>query len=278
MKRLLLFQLFFAGVLGGLSLSWGKTTLAGGDSTLVRYVSDLSALSSVYQRKASSRRALGDWDYASVEAMITYHKNISSKLLARSGIDVVMEATHRGLYGTSLDYDKVNKALDKYSNAFDIIDAVIKSLSLVGNVSTTYQYVLKRLQEYKDLMETYEKYCLEHGNILASDYFILDVTRKTINRIGTIGNILIEKGLQFVSFTTGAQHCTTKQYIECVDSLNGCLDEIRKVLCDACFQLRRYLFMRTHYFKVDLLVEHDKRTVCQTAIDAWRERAVEAIK
>ena len=68
------------------------------------------------------------FDVASLEAYINDHKQQRSLLLVRSTLESSNKLLHDYSSEANVDYKNINKELDKYTRAFDVIDVLYQSL------------------------------------------------------------------------------------------------------------------------------------------------------
>ncbi len=81
----------------------------------------------------SAKAQLG-FDVVSVEAYINDHKEQRSLLLVRSTLEASNKLLHDYSSDANIGYKDINKELDKYTRAFDIIDILYQSLRTSLNV------------------------------------------------------------------------------------------------------------------------------------------------
>mgnify|MGYP001772163635 FL=1 len=101
------------------------------------------------------------FDVASLEAYINDHKQQRSLLLVRSTLESSNKLLHDYSSEANIDYKNINKELDKYTRAFDVIDVLYQSLRTSLNVYNTYETVSDRVGDYKNMLEDFNKKCLE---------------------------------------------------------------------------------------------------------------------
>ncbi len=131
----------------------------------------------------SSMYAQFSFDVTSVEAYINDHKEQRSLLLVRS----TLEASNKLLHDYSGDANKgfrdINKELDKYTRAFDVIDVLYQSLRTSLNVYNTYENISDRIGDYKDMLSDFKEKCLERGNIVSTDTMIVTINMRALAKI-----------------------------------------------------------------------------------------------
>ena len=78
------------------------------------------------------------FDFVSVEAYINDHKTQRSLLLARSTLEMSNNVLHENSSKECKRHRDIGDELDKYTRAFDAIDALYQSLRTALNIKTTY--------------------------------------------------------------------------------------------------------------------------------------------
>ena len=116
----------------------------------------------------SAKAQLG-FDVVSVEAYINDHKEQRSLLLVRSTLEASNKLLHDYSSDANIGYKDINKELDKYTRAFDIIDILYQSLRTSLNVYNTYETVSDRVSDYKKMLNDFNEKCLSRGNIVSTD-------------------------------------------------------------------------------------------------------------
>ena len=107
------------------------------------------------------------FDVASIEAYINDHKQQRSLLLVRSTLEASNKLLHEYSSDANIGFKDINKELDRYTRAFDIIDILYQSLRTSLNIYNTYENISDRVGDYKNMLEDFEvsgqrKHC-KHG-------------------------------------------------------------------------------------------------------------------
>lgn len=79
------------------------------------------------------------FDVASIEAYINDHKQQRSLLLVRSTLEASNKLLHEYSSDANIGFRDINKELDRYTRAFDIIDILYQSLRTSLNIYNTYE-------------------------------------------------------------------------------------------------------------------------------------------
>ena len=135
----------------------------------------------------SAKAQLG-FDVISVEAYINDHKEQRSLLLVRSTLEASNKLLHDYSSDANIDYKNINKELDKYSRAFDIIDVLYQSLRTSLNVYNTYETVSDRVADYKKMLNDFNEKCLSRGNIVTTDTLLITINVRAWAKIAEEGD------------------------------------------------------------------------------------------
>lgn len=218
----------------------------------------------------SSMYAQFSFDVTSVEAYINDHKEQRSLLLVRS----TLEASNKLLHDYSGDANKgfrdINKELDKYTRAFDVIDVLYQSLRTSLNVYNTYENISDRIGDYKDMLSDFKEKCLERGNVVSTDTMIVTINMRALAKIAEEGDNLYNSVSDLVLYATGAAACTTSDLLLVLTNINNSLDNIRKHLNKAYFDTWRYIQVRIGYWKRQVYRAKTKREIVNDAFGRWK--------
>ena len=209
-------------------------------------------------------------DVSSIEAYINDHKEQRSILLVRSTLEASNKLLHDYSSEANIDYKNINKELDKYTRAFDVIDILYQSLRTSLNVYHTYETVSTRIGDYKDMLEAYHKKCLSRGNIVSTDTLIITVNVHALQRITDECDNLYKSVSDLVLYATGAAACTTSDLLLVISNINTSLDNIQRHLNKAYFDTWRYIQVRIGYWKRQVYRAKTKEEMVQDAVGRWR--------
>lgn len=209
------------------------------------------------------------FDVSSVEAFIADHKRIRSLLLARSVVEQSNELLHKESKETDEAYRDVNLQLDRYARCFDIIDIIYSSASVVFKAKNTYQEVKGRINDFKRLLDKYNEACLKRGNILSSDTLVVTISLRTIAHVAEDGKDIINSLYDLSLYATGGVSCTTSDLMQIIDEIDGSLEDIRKTVDRAYFELWQYITVRTGYWTKQLYQSKTLRELSDEAIERW---------
>ena len=189
------------------------------------------------------------FDAASVEAYINDHKEQRSLLLVRSTLEASNKLLHDYSSKANIDYKDINRELDKYTRAFDVIDVLYQSLRTSLNLYNTYETISDRVIDYKDMLNDFNRKCLERGNIVSTDTQIIAINVRAIGKIADEGDNLYRSVSDLVLYATGAAACSTSDLLLILTNINNSLDNIRKHLNKAYFETWKYIQVRIGYWK-----------------------------
>ena len=210
------------------------------------------------------------FDVVSVEAYINDHKEQRSLLLVRSTLEASNKLLHDYSSDANIDYKDINKELDKYTRAFDIIDVLYQSLRTSLNVYNTYETVSDRVTDYKNMLSDFHDKCLARGNIVSTDALIISINVRALGKIADEGDNLYKSVSDLVLYATGAAACSTSDLLTVLNSINQSLDNIKKHLNVAYFETWKYIQVRIGYWKAQVYRAKTKQEIIEGAFGRWR--------
>ena len=210
------------------------------------------------------------FDAASVEAYIIDHKEQRSLLLVRSTLEASNKLLHDYSSKANIDYKDINRELDKYTRAFDVIDVLYQSLRTSLNLYNTYETISDRVIDYKDMLNDFNRKCLERGNIVSTDTQIIAINVRAIGKIADEGDNLYRSVSDLVLYATGAAACSTSDLLLILTNINNSLDNIRKHLNKAYFETWKYIQVRIGYWKRQVYRAKTMQEIVNDAFGRWR--------
>ena len=210
-----------------------------------------------------------NYDYGSVEAYINDHKRQRSLLQARATLEYGNQLLHRESSGSATDYKEVNIDLDRYTRAFDIIDAVYQSLRAAVNVYHTYDDVSETIVNYKDILDDFNQKIILRGRVELLDTCLIAINYRAIRNISTECEYLYRSVRDLVLYTTGVASCSTSDLVMLLESINGSLENIRAMVKNAYLAAWRYIQVRTGYWKEKVYRPSTKKSIAEKAILRW---------
>lgn len=215
-------------------------------------------------------RAQFGFDIVSVEAYINDHKEQRSLLLVRSTLEASNKLLHDYSSDANIDYKDINAQLDRYTRAFDVIDILYQTLRTSLNVYNTYETVSDRIGDYKDMLQDFNKKCLERGNIVSTDTLIITINARSLAKIADEGDNLYKSVSDLVLYATGAAACSTSDLLLVLNSINQSLDNIKKHLNKAYFETWKYIQVRIGYWKRQVYRAKTKQEIINDAFGRWK--------
>ena len=211
------------------------------------------------------------FDVASVEAYINDHKQQRSLLLVRSTLEASNKLLHDYSSDANIGFKDINKELDKYTRAFDVIDVLYQSLRTSLNVYNTYENVSDRVTDYKKMLTDFHNKCLARGNIVSTDTMIVTINVRALAKIAEEGDNLYRSVSDLVLYATGAAACSTSDLLVVLTSINQSLDNIKKHLNTAYFETWKYIQVRIGYWKAQVYRAKTKQEMVNDAFGRWRK-------
>ena len=218
----------------------------------------------------SSVNAQLGFDVTSVEAYINDHKEQRSLLLVRSTLEASNKLLHDYSGDANMGFRDINKELDKYTRAFDIIDVQYQTLRTSLNVYNTYENISDRIGDYKEMLNDFKTKCLERGNVVSTDTMIVTINVRALAKIAEEGDNLYNSVSDLVLYATGAAACTTSDLLLVLSNINNSLDNIRKHLNKAYFDTWRYIKVRIGYWKRQVYRAKTKLEIVSDAFGRWK--------
>ena len=218
----------------------------------------------------SSVNAQFGFDVTSVEAYINDHKEQRSLLLVRSTLEASNKLLHDYSGDANMGFRDINKELDKYTRAFDIIDVLYQTLRTSLNVYNTYENISDRIGDYKDMLNDFKTKCLERGNVVSTDTMIVTINVRVLAKIAEEGDNLYKSVSDLVLYVTGAAACTTSDLLIVLSNINNSLDNIRRHLNKAYFDTWRYIQVRIGYWKRQVYRAKTKLEIVNDAFGRWK--------
>ena len=215
-------------------------------------------------------RAQFGFDIVSVEAYINDHKEQRSLLLVRSTLEASNKLLHDYSSDANIDYKDINAQLDRYTRAFDVIDILYQTLRTSLNVYNTYETVSDRIGDYKNMLQDFNKKCLERGNIVSTDTLVITINARALAKIADEGDNLYRSVSDLVLYATGTAACSTSDLLLVLNSINQSLDNIKKHLNKAYFDTWKYIQVRIGYWKRQVYRAKTKQEIINDAFGRWR--------
>ncbi|MBR0262890.1 MAG: hypothetical protein IJQ60_03295 [Prevotella sp.] len=235
--------------------------------TISRYI---FALVTLFVLFPTVSKAQYGFDVPSVEAYINDHKQQRSLLLVRSTLEASNKLLHDYTSDANIGFKDINAQLDRYTRAFDVIDVLYQSLRTSLNVYSTYETVSDRIGDYKDMLQDFNKKCLERGNIVSTDTLIITINARAIAKIADECDNLYRSVSDLVLYATGAAACSTSDLLLVLNNINASLDNIKKHLNKAYFETWKYIQVRIGYWKRQVYRAKTKQEIINDAFGRWR--------
>lgn len=213
-----------------------------------------------------------DFDFLTVEALISNHKQVRSKLLARSSLEQANELLHQYSKEAAMRHDSVNIDLDRYTKCFDIIDVIYRGGVTVINVKYTYDDVSEKIVDLQQLITGFIREYTAKGNIVSSDTIVYKACDNAIKQVSEDGQQLINSLLELAQYAAGKElgrEMTTEQLLTTINNINDCLDNIRNTIDHTYIVVYRYITIRRTYFKRSLYRAKTIREIAHDAIGHW---------
>jgi len=222
-------------------------------------------------------RAQYNFDVETVEAMIRDHKRIRSVLVIRDGVEQANAVLHQYSKKAAETHYEVNLNLDDFIRLFEVLDVIVNSTTTVYSAINTYDAIKERLDDYRELLNTYQSKLLLQGNVTPADTMIITVGSKAMEHIYEDGKNIYTSLSTIIGYASGAVPCNTANLLIIIGSIDETIDDIRKTLDRAYITTWRYVQLRLYYHKTDVYFGRDVRKVGQEALSRWKKSSMEAL-
>lgn len=219
---------------------------------------------------SNTAKAQWSFDFPTIEAYISDHKNQRSLLLARATLEHSNALLHEYSKTANVNYKEINIELDKYTRAFDVIDLLYQTLRTSLNTYDTYNTIHDRVIDYKNLLEDYYDKCLSRGNIVSTDTLIISINYHMLENVADECENIYKSFSDLVLYATGAAACSTSNLMLVITSINQSLDNIQKQLNTSYISTWKYIQVRIGYWKAQVYRAKTIDEIIQGAYGRWR--------
>lgn len=230
---------------------------------------------------ASKSMAQYGFDVLSLEALITDHKGVRDSLKLRNTIEAGIVVLHELVNDTVMGYKEVNRQLDKYQRSFDIINVIVSGACTVMKGYTTYNAVKDRLTGIGEVLQEFEKECLEQGNIETSDTLIINVSKRMVEKIIDDADALKSSLGDLMAYAVGdpktkvgIMEMTTARLFEIINNINDALDAIREHVTEAYVKILQYCKARmSPFWNRKVFHSQSVGQIARGALEIWLNNA-----
>jgi hypothetical protein len=223
----------------------------------------------------SKLSAMGwNFDILSVEAVIKESKSAGSMNLSRAAIEVYNRGLHKESNEKAIDYEKIEKRLDKYRRCMDYIDVLYTGASTVGQFIRTYDTVKESIKEYRTLLKEYGDYIVRTGRISTADAYIIKNCEETINQAVEDSKDVYGTLTMIGAFCSGKLPCKAEDLQLVLAGLNLNLQQLGNNLMAGSERLRSYMLLRTWGWGKGLYKARPTSEICDEALSRWKSKAI----
>ena len=223
----------------------------------------------------SKLSAMGwNFDILSVEAVIKESKSAGSMNLSRAAIEVYNRGLHKESNEKAIDYEKIEKRLDKYQRSMDFIDGLYTRASTVRQFIQTYGTVKESLKEYRTLLKEYSEYIARTGRISTADSYIIRNCEETINQAVEDSKDMYGTLSMIGTFCSGKLPCKAEDLQLILVGLNLNLQQLGNNLMAGSERLRSYMLLRTWGWGKGLYKARPTSEICDEALSRWKSKAI----
>lgn len=218
-------------------------------------------------------------DIASLEAMISNHKQIRGLLEYRALAELGLYNYHTKVSKEVKEYKVVNDTLDTYRRCFDIIDLLLKGTATAFHGSATYNRIKANLTGYWKLVDTYNNKILLRGAVWTSDTIILSTSKRTVEQVADEVKE-IYKSYQDFLLIMGEKYSPKEtralDLMVCLDKINSSMDKIDESVAAAYLDLWSYMTVRLGFWKKEIFRARTLREIAEDAFGRWVKSQVSA--
>ena len=223
----------------------------------------------------SQLSAMGwNFDILSVEAVIKESKSAGSMNLSRAAIEVYNRGLHKESNEKAIDYEKIEKRLDKYQRSMDFIDGLYTRASTVRQFIQTYGTVKESLKEYRTLLKEYSEYIARTGRISTADAYIIRNCEETISQAVEDSKDVYGTLTMIGTFCSGKLPCKAEDLQLILAGLNLNLQQLGNNLMAGSERLRSYMLLRTWGWGKGLYKARPTSEICDEALSRWKSKAI----
>lgn len=216
-----------------------------------------------------------DYDFGTVEALISDHKKMETHLAARTLLEYENMLQHQIAKDKTIEHDSIGKRLNNYIKCFEIIELIYTSGKIFFNAKQTYNDVVNiYMPRLKALNEAYIERCLKKGSIMTSDSIIINCYSQMISVVIREGQNLISSTYDMILYTTGSVSCTRPELISIMRRINDSMENIRKQIRNAYSVLFKYITIRTTFWKKSLYRAKSMSDICRERFEVWKLSAI----
>ncbi len=219
---------------------------------------------------ARAQGDIGTWE-AYISDHNTQHQVLSVRATVEAGVMGLQHITE----SRTKDVRDINKELDKYRRAFDVLALVFNALETgfgVYNVIDDFSSSDGTARKYVRLVEDFANKCTLRGNITPEDTLVISVAHKAVNSIKADLKDLELSMLDLLLLCSGHVHCTTHDLAEVFGRINTSLNHIQYSMRICYWDTYKYVQMRTTFWKRDIYRDYTKKDITQAALARWHQK------
>ena len=222
------------------------------------------------------------WEpYPEIGAMLSHQRAVSSALIARTGLQEARALLHDDLKVSMIDFQKIEKAMEKAEKAFNVIDLVIQGGATALKIKDFYSTITGTIGNTINLLDTYLERCLKRKSVAPGDTIFIDSSRKMLVTIGDGAKDIFEMiGLEkppkkdsLLGLVATKHLCSTDDMFFVLGNISDCCDRISSTLNKEYYRLWEYMMLRTGYWKDLPDPRIPTRSICRNAIERWMSSA-----
>lgn len=219
-------------------------------------------------------------DPASLEMMISNHKDVREVLEARNIAELVVYNYHKKVKKSVKEYRNESDTLDAYRRAFDVIDLLLKGTATAFHTVNSYQRIKSNLSGYWKLIDTYNDEILSKLDIWPTDSILFTTTKSTIETVTKESKELYKSYSDFFLVVGGEyaiKESSTRDMMVCLDDINAHMDRIDQCISEAYLKLWGYMTVRLGFWKKDIFRAKSMKQIADGCYGRWVKAQVAAL-
>lgn len=231
---------------------------------------------SVYPFKGMADEVLHD--PASLEAMIDNHRYSQTCLEIRCALELSVRKMHSLMAEREKDRYKVERQLDRINRNFDILNIVLKGVSVSFKAGNTYTNIKKSLEGYSSLLKSYYLGCLKRGDIQHQDLQIYDHGKEMVNLVEEEVKSMWKSFGQLSQYVLAKQNCKTTDFLKVLNDINNNFDRINDIVSASYTKTWSYMSVRLGFWNKQLYSSKTVRQICESSYGRWRKEANQSLE
>lgn len=217
-----------------------------------------------------------DFDVASCEAMIYYHKRVGNALEGRMIAEGVVKKKHEKMKDGTIHYEAGEKEADKLYQPGLLSVIMNGGAALLGTVHAG-AFLVKRVRGFWDILDEYNEKVLKKKKIMASDIILYTAMDSMSRQLYREGKKLLDNQWYFGLYLSGTSKITAADLSNSLLAITETLERMEAIVDQAYDTMWYYMLMRTGPWNSDFYYVRSAQRQADV-IAAARAQWLEAIR